>query len=80
MNTNGYIAKNINILSLSDRYTVARILVFKMYEPIQTNNACCILFDKIDEDTIDEIYDFLQSKLSSSFGKGVGDLLRVIIK
>ena len=54
MNTNEYIAKNINGLSLSDRYTIARILVFRMYEPIQTNNSCYILFDNIDNKTINE--------------------------
>ena len=52
MKTKEYIVNNINTLSLSDRYTVARILVFKTYEPIQTNNGCYILFDKIDEETI----------------------------
>ena len=46
-----YIVKTISESSLSYRYTVARILVFKTYEPIQTNNGCYILFGKIDEDT-----------------------------
>ena len=48
MNTNEYIAKSINSLPLSYRYTLARILVLKMYEPIQTNNGCYTLFDNID--------------------------------
>ena len=65
MKTKEYIVKNINKLSLSDRYTVARILVFKTHAPIQTNNGCYILFDKIDEDTLNEIYNFLKTKLSS---------------
>ena len=60
-----YIVKNIDKLALSDRYTMARILVFKTYESIQTNNGCYSLFDKIDEDTITEIYNFLKTKLSS---------------
>ena len=55
MNTNEYIANNMYRFSLSDRYTVARIMVFKTYEPIQTNNGRYILFDKIDEDAINEI-------------------------
>ena len=65
MNTNEYIAKTVNRLSLSDRYTVARILVFRMYGPIQTNNGCYIIFDNIDKDTINEMYNFLKTKLSS---------------
>ena len=64
MNSNENIANNIITLSLSDRYAVARILVFKTCEPIQTNNGCCILFDKIDKDTITEIYNFLKTRLS----------------
>ena len=63
MKPNEYIANNINKLSLS--YTVARILVFNTYELIQSNNGCYILFDKIDEETINEIYNFLKTKLSS---------------
>ena len=52
-------------VSLSDTYTVARILVVKTYEPIQTNNGCYILFHKIDEDRINEIHTCLKTKLSS---------------
>ena len=58
MKTKEHTAKHINSLSLSDRYTVARILVFRMFEPIQTNNGYYILFDKIDKGTINEIYNF----------------------
>ena len=68
MKTKEYIVNNINRLSLSHRYTVARILVFKTYELIQTNNGCYILFDKIDEDTISEIYNFLKTRLSCPKG------------
>ena len=65
MKPKDYIAMNINTLDLSFRYTVARILVFKTYELIQSNNGCYILFDEIDEETINEIYNFLKNKLSS---------------
>ena len=65
MNTNENIAKNTNSLPLSYRYTVTRILVFKIYEPIQTNNGCYILRDKIDKDTISDIYNFSKTKLIS---------------
>ena len=65
MNTNEYIAHDINSLSLSNRYTVARILVFKTYELIQSYNGCYILFDNIDEETMNDIYNFLNTELSS---------------
>ena len=65
MNSKEYIAKTIDSLFLSYRYTVARILVFKAYELIQSNNGWCILFDEIDEETINDIYNFLKTKLSS---------------
>ena len=38
-----------------------------MYEPIQTNNGCYILFEKIDKYIIGEIYNFLKTKLISWF-------------
>ena len=55
MKTKEYIVKKINRTSFSVRYTVARILVFKMCEPIQTHNGCSILFGTIDKDTTHEI-------------------------
>ena len=36
------IAKNINILSLSDRYTVAKILLFRDCKLLQSNNGAYI--------------------------------------
>ena len=67
MKPKGYIAKNIDKLSLSDRYTIAWIVVFKTYELIQSNNDCYILFDNIDEETIAAINNFLKTKLGSRF-------------
>jgi len=67
MNTNEYIANNLNSLSLSYRYTIARILVVRMYEPIQRHNGCYILFDNLDKDTINEICNFLKTKLIPGF-------------
>ena len=57
-----YIATHINILSLSDRYIVAKILVFRGHELIQTNNGACINLTNIDEHTMNEIYIFLKTK------------------
>ena len=65
MKPKAHIANNIDKLSLSDKYTVARILLFKTYELIQSNNGCYILFDETDEETINEIYNFLKTKLIS---------------
>ena len=53
-----YIATNINILSLSDRYIVANILVFRGHELIQTNNGAYINLTNIDENAMNEIYNF----------------------
>ena len=58
-----YIAKHINILSLSDRYIVATILVFRGHELIQTTNGAYINLANIDENTMNEIYNFLKTKL-----------------
>ena len=51
-----YIATHIAILSLSDRYIVATILVFRGYELLQTNTGAYINLTNIDEHTMNEIY------------------------
>ena len=58
-----YIAKHINILSLSDRHMVANMLVFRGHELLQTNNGAYINLTNIDENTMNEIYNFLKTKL-----------------
>ena len=58
-----YIATHISILSLSDRYTVAKILVFRGHELLQTNNGAYINLTNTDENAMNEIYTFLKTKL-----------------
>ena len=61
-----YIAKQINnIISIDDRYTVAKILLFRDCKLLQSNNGAYIHLKDIDEETIEEIYNFLKTKLSS---------------
>ena len=58
-----YIAKNINSLSLSDRYIVAKILYFKDYNLIQSNNGVYIHLKDIEEETINHIIISKKTKL-----------------
>jgi hypothetical protein len=60
-----YIAKHINILNIDDRYTVAKILLFRDCKLLQSNNGAYIHLKDIDEETVEEIYNFLKTKLSS---------------
>jgi hypothetical protein len=60
-----YIAKHINILNIDDRYTVAKILLFRDCKLLQSNNGAYIHLKDIDEETMEEIYNFLKTKLSS---------------
>ena len=60
-----YIIKQINRLSFPDRETVCRIVAFRGYELRQSNNGAYIHINKIDENTLNEIYNFLTNKLSS---------------
>ena len=60
-----YVAKDINILSIDDRYTVAKILLLSDCKLIQSNNGAYIHFKDIDEETMEEIYNLLKTKLSS---------------
>ena len=59
-----YVAKQINNVSMADRNTVCKILIFRGYELTQSNNGAYILLEDIDIDTINEIYNFLKTKLS----------------
>ena len=60
-----YIATHINILYIDDRYTVAKILLFRDCTLLQSNNGAYIHLGDIDEETVEEIYNFLKTKLSS---------------
>ena len=60
-----YIATNINTLSIENRYTVAKILLFRDCKLLQSNNGAYIQLKDIDEITLNEIYIFLKTKLSS---------------
>jgi len=60
-----YIAKQINNISIDDRYTVAKILLFRDCTLLQSNNGAYIHLKDIDEETVEEIYNFLKTKLSS---------------
>ena len=54
-----YIIKQINRLSFPDRYTVCRIVAFRGYQLIQSNNGAFIHINEIDENTLNEMYTFL---------------------
>ena len=58
-----YVIKNINNVCQTDRYTVCRIVAFRGYELRQSNNGAYIHINKIDENTLNEIYNFLKNKL-----------------
>ena len=58
-----YILKHINMLSMVERYTVARILTFRGYELKQNNNGAYIDIYNVDSTTISDIYQFMKSKL-----------------
>lgn len=60
-----YIAKQINNVSIDDRYTVAKILLFRDCKLLQSNNGAYLHLKDIDEETMEEIYNFLKTKLSS---------------
>ena len=58
-----YILKHINMLSMVERYTVARILMFRGYKLKQNNNGAYIGIYNVDSTTISDIYKFMKSKL-----------------
>ena len=60
-----YVLKQVNNLSLKDRYTVAKILWLRECKSNQSNNGAYIHLKDIDEETLNDIYDFIKRKLSS---------------
>ena len=60
-----YTIKQINNVSQADRETVCRIVAFRGYELRQSNNGAYIHINEIDENTLNEIYNFLKHRLSS---------------
>lgn len=57
-----FIVKHINLVSLNDKYTIARILMFRECALKQNNNGAYILLDHIDDSTLRDIYEFLKSR------------------
>ena len=55
-----FILKNINNLSLNDKYTIAKILMFREFDLKQSNNGAYIRLDRIDDCTLCDIYDFIK--------------------
>ena len=58
-----YIFKHINILSMHEKYTVARILMFRGYDLKHNGNGDYIDIYSVDSITISDIYQFMKSKL-----------------
>ena len=59
-----YIINNINLLSIEERYTVSKILNFRDVPLKQTNNGVYTFIKDIDENTLNEVYIFLKTRLS----------------
>ena len=59
-----YIIKNINLLSIEERYTVSKILNFRNVPLKQTNDGVYTCIKDIDENTLNEVYIFLKTNLS----------------
>ena len=59
-----YIINNINLLSIEERYSVSKILNFRDVPLKQTNNGVYTFIKDIDENTLNEVYICLKTKLS----------------
>ena len=60
-----YIIKNINLLSIEERYTVCKILIFRDVPLQQSNNGVYAFTHNIDENTLNEVYIFLKTRLGA---------------
>ena len=60
-----YTAKQINNISIDERYTAANILLLRDCKLLQSNNGEYINLKDIDEEIIDFVSNFLKTKLSA---------------
>ena len=54
-----YIINNINKLSIGQKEVISRMIIFREYPLIQTNNGAYVNIDLLNEDIINDIYDFM---------------------
>ena len=59
-----YIVSNINKMSDDNKSTIVRMLLFRNIDVKQSNNGAYCLFDNIDDDTLDNVYNFIKLKLN----------------
>ena len=57
------ILKHLNLLSLYERYTVAKTLTFKDYNLTQSNNGAYIMIKDLDSTIIHNMFCFIQQKI-----------------
>ena len=60
MTKHKYIINNVNNLSIGQREVISRMIIFREYPLTQTNNGAYINIDLLNEDIIDDIYDFMR--------------------
>ena len=56
-----YIINNVNKLTIGQKQAISRMITFREYPLIQTNNGAYINIDLLNEYIIHDIYDFMVS-------------------
>ena len=54
-----YIDKYINILDIKNKYDLVKLLLFQNVKFIQTSNGIYVEYNKLSDDIIDIIYNFI---------------------
>ena len=54
-----YIINNVNKLSIGQKEVISRMIIFKEYPLIQTNNGAYINIDLFNDELVNDIYDFM---------------------
>ena len=61
MTTRQYIINNVNKLSIGQKEVISRMIIFREYQLNHTNNGIYINIDLLNDDIINDIYDFMIS-------------------
>ena len=61
MTNKQYIINNVNKLSIGQREVISRMIIFREYPLNQTNNGVYININLLNDEIIDDIYEFMVS-------------------
>ena len=61
MTTQQYMINNVNKFSIGQREVISRMIIFREYQLHQPNNGAYVNIDLLNDEILDDIYEFMVS-------------------